>query len=86
MVFGADLEPYITGHMICYRSQEAGQSDDSIDKAAATICMILGDDASLLDDPLMNTINVDHVKQKLESLVSSGAVKWASYIVNCKAV
>ena len=53
----------------CYRSQESGQSDESIDEAAAT--MILGDDASLLDDPMMNTINVDHVRQKLETLVSA---------------
>ena len=58
--------------MICCRSQETGQLDKSIDKAAAT--MILGDDASLLDDPMMNTINVDHMKQKLEALVSFRAV------------
>ena len=31
--------------------------------------MILGEDASLLDDPMINTINVDHVRQKLETLV-----------------
>ena len=53
--------------MICHRSQEIGQSDESIDKVAAT--MILGDDASLLDDPAMSTINVDHVRQKLKTLV-----------------
>ena len=58
--------------MICCRSQETGQSDKSIDKAAAT--MILGDDASLLDDPLMNTMKMNHVKQKLEELVSFRAV------------
>ena len=56
-----------TGHMICYRSQEASQSDDSIEKDTTTIT-ILGD-VSLLDDPLVNAMNVDHVRQQLETLV-----------------
>ena len=54
--------------MICYRSQEASQSDDSIEKTSTIT--ILGDDVSLLDDPVVNTMNVDHVKQQLETLVS----------------
>ena len=57
-----------TGHMICYRSQEASQSDDSIEKDTTTIT-ILGDDVSLLDDLLVNAMNVDHVRQQLETLV-----------------
>ena len=57
-----------TGHMICYRSQEASQSDDTIKKGTAIT--ILGDDVSLFDDPLVNAINVDHVRQQLETLVS----------------
>ena len=53
--------------MICYRSQEASQSDDSIER---TDNITILDDVSLLDDPVVNTINMDHVKQQLEALVS----------------
>lgn len=53
--------------MICYRSQEASQSDDSIEKAA-TITILGDDDVSLLDDPVVN--DMDHVRQQLETLVS----------------
>ena len=59
----------LTNHMICYRSQEASQSDDSMDKAA--VITILGDDVSMLDDPLVNAMNVNHVGQQLEKLVSA---------------
>ena len=55
--------------MICYRSQEAIQSDDSMDKAA--IITILDDNVSLLDDPLVNAMNVDHVGQQMETLISA---------------
>ena len=63
------LIPHLTGHMICYRSQKASQSYDSIDKGTAIT--ILGDDVSLLDDPLVNAMNLGHVRQQLETLVSS---------------
>ena len=58
-----------TGHITYHRSHEASQSDDSIDKAAAIA--VLGDDVSLLDDPLVNAMKVDHVRQQLETLVSA---------------
>ena len=52
------------GHMICYRSQETvSQSDDSIEKTATIT--ILGDDVSLLDDPVVNAMNMDHTSQYL---------------------
>ena len=63
------LMPHLAGHVICYRSQEASRSDDSIDKGTAIT--ILGDDVSLLDDPLVDAMNLDHVRQQLEILVSS---------------
>jgi len=31
---------------------------------------LLGDDMSLLDDPMVNAMNMDHVRQQLETLVS----------------
>ena len=55
--------------MIHYRSQGTSQSDESIEEDTAIT--VLGDDVSLLDDPLANAMNVDHVRQQLETLVSS---------------
>ena len=55
--------------MICHRSQGTTQSDDSIEESTAIT--ILDDDVSLLDDPLVNAMNVDHVRQQLETLVNS---------------
>ena len=60
--------------MIHYRSQQTSQSNDSIEKA--TTITLLGDDVSLLDDPMVNVMDVDHVRQQLETLVGAMAYSY----------